>query len=142
MKKALLFFSVFLLTSALNAQETDCFKKLEAAFTKRGAYGVGDDMHRNVIISFFDKAGNANCLSGKARVENGFIVSFLIQYNDETYEPYEKKFYNAKKQMPGITNGISEMIYTQDGETLKIVFIEKLKPKQKTAKEAVLPDDL
>jgi hypothetical protein len=141
MKNALLLFSALVLTFAASAQD-DCFKRLEEAFTKRGAYGVGDDMHRNVIVSFFEKDGTSTCVSGKARVENGKIVSILIQYNDETYEPYEKKFYNDKKQQQGIVNGISEMIYSTDGEKLKIIFIEKLKPKQKTAKEVVLPDDL
>jgi hypothetical protein len=141
MKKALLLFSALMLTVAVSAQN-DCFKRLEDAFAKRGAYGVGDDMHRNVIVSFFEKDGSASCVAGKARVENGKIVSILIQYNDETYEPYDKKFTNDKKQQPAIVNGISEMIYSVDGEKLRVVFIEKLKPKQKTAKEVVLPDDL
>jgi hypothetical protein len=141
MKKALLLFSALLFTAVVTAQD-DCYKRLETAFAKRGAYGVGDDMHRNVIVSFFEKDGSTSCVAGKARVENGKIVSILIQYNDETYEPYDKKFANDKKQQPGIVNGISEMIYSVDGEKLKVVFIEKLKPKQKTAKEVVLPDDL
>jgi hypothetical protein len=141
MKKALLLFSALMLTVAVSAQ-SDCYKRLEEAFSKRGAYGVGDDMHRNVIVSFFEKDGSNSCVAGKARVENGKIVSILIQYNDETYEPYDKKFANDKKQQPAIVNGISEMIYSVDGEKLKVIFIEKLKPKQKTAKEVVLPDDL
>lgn len=141
MKKALLLFSALLMTAVVSAQD-DCYKRLETAFAKRGAYGVGDDMHRNVIVSFFEKDGSTSCVAGKARVENGKIVSILIQYNDETYEPYDKKFTNDKKQQPAIVNGISEMIYSVDGEKLKVIFIEKLKPKQKTAKEVVLPDDL
>jgi hypothetical protein len=141
MKKYLLVLSAFFLVFTSSAQ-SDCFKRLEDAFAKRGAYGVGDDMHRNVIISFFDKNGNATCASGKARVENGQIVSVLIQYDDDTYEPYEKKFFNEKKQLPYISNGISEMIYTADGEKFKVIFIDKLKPKQKAVKEVALPDDL
>jgi len=140
MKKGLLFLSSMLLTLSLSAQ-SDCFKKLEEAFTKRGAYTVADDMHRNVIISYFEKEGTS-CVSGKARVENGQIVSIFIQYDDGTYELIESKFYNEKKAPPSIINGISEMIYTPDGEKFKIVFIEKLKPKQKTVKEVTLPDDL
>jgi hypothetical protein len=141
MKKSLLLLPAFFLLFSVNAQD-DCYKRLEDAFTKRGAYGVGDDMHRNVIVSFFEKDGSSTCVSGKARVENGKIVSILIQYNDETYEPYDKKFYNEKKQLPGIVNGISEMIFSADGEKLKVIFFDKLKPKQKTAKEIVLPEDL
>lgn len=141
MKKSLLLLPAFFLLFSVNAQD-DCYKRLEDAFTKRGAYGVGDDMHRNVIVSFFEKDGSSTCVSGKARVENGKIVSILIQYNDETYEPYDKKFYNEKKQLPGIVNGISEMIFSADGEKLKVIFFDKLKPKQKTAKEIILPEDL
>lgn len=123
------------------AQEDDCFKKLEEAFTKRGSYTISDDMHRNVIISFFD-ANGSTCVSGKARVENGLIVSIFLQYKDDTYELLDKKFYNGKKTAPAITNGISEFIYTQDGEKFKIIFIDKLKPKAKSYKSADLPDDL
>jgi hypothetical protein len=141
MKKSLLILAVLFMTLGLSAQN-DCYKKLEDAFAKRGAYGVGDDMHRNVIISFFDKNGNATCASGKARVENGQIVSILVQYDDGTYEPYEKKFFNEKKQLPYITNGISDMTFTADGEKFKVIFIDKLKPKQKAVKEVALPDDL
>ena len=141
MKKTLLVLSVLFFALAVSAQ-IDCYKKLEDAFTKRGSYGVGDDMHRNVIISFFEKDGSSTCVAGKARVENGQIVSILLQFDDDTYEPFEKKFYNEKKQFPGINNGISDMIFTADGEKFKVVFIDKLKPKQKTAKEVVLPDDL
>ena len=34
------------------------------------------------------------------------------------------------------------MIYTSDNEKFKVVFIEKLKPKQKALKEYELPTDL
>jgi hypothetical protein len=98
-------------------------------------------MHRNVIISFFTPDGT-ECLSGKARVENGSIVSVFMQYEDGTYYLLEKKFFNAKKTSPVIVNGISEMIYTVDGEKFRVVFIDKLKPKAKSYKQANLPDDL
>ena len=140
MKKSLLLLSAIFLTFSLTAQ-SDCFKKIEEAFQKRGSYTVSDDMHRNVIISYFEKDG-ASCVSGKARVENGQIVSIFIQFDDNTYELMDKKFFNDKKTPPTIENGISQMIFTSDGEKFKIVFIEKLKPKQKTVKEVTLPDDL
>ena len=65
-----------------------------------------------------------------------------MQYEDDTYELMDVKFYNSKKQPPEIINGITEMIYTADGEKLKIVFIEALKPKKKQLKTIDLPDDL
>ena len=141
MKKILFLTLSFLAFLGANAQEEDCFKKLEDAFTKRGAYTIADDMHRNVIISFFD-ANGSSCVSGKARVENGLIVSIFLQYKDETYELLDKKFYNVKNTAPAINNGISEMIYTADGEKFRVVFIDKLKPKAKSYKNANLPDDL
>lgn len=128
----------------LLAQKNDnqnCFERLESAFEERGAYTVADDIHRNVIITFFEDA-EAYCIKGKARVENGTVSSIFVYYNDNTSELFEKKFYNQKKQAPVVNNGISEMIYTADGERMRVVFIEKLKPKQKEFKRAVLPDDL
>jgi hypothetical protein len=82
------------------------------------------------------------CLSGKARVENGTIVDIFLMYEDGVYELMEKKFTNTKKTAPTITNGISELIVTVDGEKMKVVFIDKLKPKQKAYKQATLPTDL
>lgn len=143
MKKVLLILVAGLFNFMAISQTTpanDCFKKLEDAFAKRGSYTVGDEMHRNVIISFFGE--QTQCVTGKARVENGTVVSIFLQFDDSTYELYEKKFYNAKKQNPVITNGISEMIYTVDGEKFRVIFIDKLKPKQKSYKEVELPDDL
>ena len=139
MKKSLLFLTAIVFTFSVSAQ--DCYKKFEDAFAKRGSYTVADDMHRNVIISYFEKEGTT-CVSGKARVENGLIMSIFIQYDDNTYELLDKKFFNEKKTAPGIVNGISELIYTADGEKFKIIFIDKLKPKSKTLKEVIIPDDL
>lgn len=141
MKKYLFLSLAILSFLGFYAQEEDCFKKLEEAFTKRGSYTISDDMHRNVIVSFFDVSGSS-CVAGKARVENGLIVSIFLQYKDDTYELMDKKFYNAKKTSPVITNGISEMIFTADGEKFRVVFIDKLKPKAKSFKNANLPDDL
>ncbi|MDF3029219.1 MAG: hypothetical protein K0S23_3526 [Fluviicola sp.] len=140
MKNILLAILTLTLGFSASAQD-DCFKKLEEAFSKRGSYTVADDMHRNVIVSFFTPEGT-ECLTGKARVENGSVVSVFLQYDDGTYYLLEKKFYNAKKTSPIVTNGISEMIFTVDGEKFRVVFIDKLKPKAKSYKQANLPDDL
>jgi hypothetical protein len=139
--KNILLVALTLFVGATTYAQDDCFKRLEEAFAKRGSYTVADDMHKNVIISFFTADGT-ECITGKARVENGTVVSIFLYYEDGTTYLYEKKFYNAKKLSPTITNGISEMIYTVDGEKFRIVFIDKLKPKQKTFKQANLPTDL
>jgi hypothetical protein len=141
MKATILLVILFSIVFSVDSQTNDCYKRLEEAFSKRGSNGVGDAEHE-VIISFFDKSGNATCASGKVRVENGQIVSIFIHYDDGTYGLYDKKFYNEKKQFPYITNGISDMISTPDGEKFKVIFINKLKPKAKAIKEFVLPDDL
>ena len=140
MKKSLLLILIALLSVSANAQ--DCFTRLQKAFDARGAYAVSDDIHRNVILSFFEEDGTSYCISGKARVENGVIQSVFKQFEDDTYELMEKKFYSATKQPPVIVNGITEMIYNTDGEKFKIIFIDALKPKQKGYKETTLPDDL
>jgi hypothetical protein len=140
MKKGILlmFFGVLL---SMSAMSQDCFTRLQKAFDARGSHSVSDDMHRNVYISYFEDGGS-RCISGKARVENGKIVSVFMQYDDNTYELLDTKFYNTKKLPPAIINGISEMIQTPDGEKFKIVFIDQLKPKQKEFKTIELPDDL
>jgi hypothetical protein len=140
MKKSLLFLSTILLVFVSNAQG-DCYKRLEDAFAKRGAYTVADDIHRNVVVSYFLKDG-VSCVAGKARVENGLIVSIFVQFDDNSYELIDKKFFNEKKGPPIINNGISEMIYTTDGEKFKVIFIDRIKPKQKSLKQVTLPDDL
>lgn len=133
-----LFFGILLSSSSYGQ---DCFLRLQKAFDERGAYSIADDMHRNVILSFFED-GSTHCIAGKCRVENGKITSVFQQYNDDTYELMNSKFYNSKKESPQIVNGISEMIFTEDGEKFKVVFIDQLKPKKKEFKTVDLPDDL
>lgn len=141
MKKLITLFGILALSlTTINAQE-NCFERLENAFKERGSYTVSDDIHRNIIVTFFED-GEAFCLKGKARVENGRVSSIFLYYDDNTSELFDKPFFNKDKEPPVITNGISEMIYTQDKERLRVVFIEKLKPKQKAFKKAELPDDL
>lgn len=142
MKKSLLVGLTILMSFGAFSQQSDCYKKLEEAFKVRGSYTISDDMHRNVIISFFE-GETTTCVSGKVRVENGVIVSVFLQYKDDSYELYmDKNVYNAKKQPPTITNGISELIITPNGERFKVIFIDKLKPKAKSYKQVELPDDL
>ncbi len=142
MKKAVLLGILFLSTFALYGQSEDCYKRLENAFAKRGSYAVPDDMYRNVIVSFFE--GNETyCYNGKARVENGVIKNIFIQFSDDQYDLFmDKDIYNTKKQAVTITNGISDLIITPKGEKLRIIFIDKLKPKAKSYKSATIPDDL
>jgi len=140
MKKSLLILSaIFISTTSFS--QGDCFKKLEEAFSKRGSSSIADDMHLNVIVSFFE-GESVKCVGGKVRVENGTITSIFLQFNDNTHESMNKKFYNSKKTPPIISNGISEMIFTAEGDKFRVIFIDKLKPKKREYKEINLPDDL
>ena len=140
MKKGLLLllFGTFMPTASFSQE---CFTRLQKAFDERGSTAIANDMHRNVILSYLED-GAYYCLSGKVRVEDGYITNIFIQYEDASYERLEKKFTNADKTEPAITNGISEMIYIDGGERLRVVFIDNLKPKKKGYKAATLPDDL
>ncbi len=140
MKKIGLVIISILTLTFVKAQEMNCFERLESGFKERGAYTVSDDIHRNVIVVFFED-DDTFCVKGKARVENGTISSIFIYYDDNTSELFDKKFYNQKKQAPTISNGISEMIITSDNEKLKVVFVDKIKPRKKQFKKAIIPDD-
>jgi len=98
MKKSLLVLIITLISTISFSQTDDCYSRLQKAFNVRGANPVSNDMHRNVIISYFQTDGSAYCISGKVRVENGKIVSIFIQYDDNTYELMEKDFYNDKNK--------------------------------------------
>ncbi|MEJ6776113.1 MAG: hypothetical protein QNK85_02160 [Crocinitomicaceae bacterium] len=140
MKKSILaLFVMFIGLSSFGQNE--CFIRLQKAFDDRGSFTPSDDMHRNVIVSYFQDGGGSYCLSGKVRVENGLISSIFLQYEDDTYELL-RDFYNYKKSPPKIVNGITEMIFNADDEKFKIVFIDQLKPKKKSYKLVALPDDL
>ena len=141
MKKNLLILAV-LLFGFNTFSQNDCFKKLEDAFAKRGSLSIADAVHENVIISFFETGKETRCISGKARVENGTIISVFLQREDNGYDLYDETPKNSKKTAPIITNGITEMAITPDGEKYRVVFYAKLKPKKANYKSINLPDDL
>ena len=99
MKKTLTLMILSLAFTSVYGQ--DCLEQWKSAFEKRGAYTVSDDMHRKVYIAFIED-GEANCVQGKCRVENGNVVSIFLQYADGTYELMDKKFSSASKQAPRI----------------------------------------
>ncbi len=149
MKKTLLLaISTILLFSAGTSfaqvkeeKELNCFEKYEAAFKERGSYTISDNIYRNVMISFFE-GDEVFCIRGKVRVENGYVSAIFYYYDDNTEELYDKKFHNLNNEPASIVNGISEMIINADREKLRIVFIDKLKPKRKKLQKMVVPDDI
>lgn len=132
MKSTILFLFFTLSMSSVFAQ-TGCLEEWRAVFADRGAYSVSDDMHRKVYISFVEN-GESWCVLGKARVENGKIVSVFLQYEDGTYELMDMKLVNAAGKAPGVENGISEEVINEENEHFYVIFVEKLKPKKKEYK--------
>lgn len=132
---------ILLFSSQVFGQDDGCYEKLKKAFDKRGAYKVSDDIHRNVIVVFFDDA-ESSCVKGKARVVNGSLESIFIFYDDNTSELYVDSPLTATKDAVKINNGISEVVKTRDNERIRVVFIDNLKPKQKSFKSVDLPEDL
>lgn len=140
MKRTILLLFITFLFSGAYAQ-SGCLEEWRAAFEKLGAYSVSDDMHRKVYISFVED-GKSVCLSGKARVENGKIVSVFLQFQDGTYELMDMKLTNTKGMAPNVENGISEEIINEDNEHFYVIFVEKLKPKKKEYKTVGGPGDI
>jgi hypothetical protein len=132
MKSTILLLFFTLSMSSVFAQ-TGCLEEWRAAFADRGAYSVSDDMHRKVYISFVEN-GESWCVLGKARVENGKIVSVFLQYEDGTYELMDMKLVNLAGKAPGVENGISEEVINEENEHFYVIFVEKLKPKKKEYK--------
>ncbi|WP_070138537.1 hypothetical protein [Crocinitomix algicola] len=133
----LLFFSLFY---ANMYAQTGCLEQWQAAFEKRGSFAVSDDMHRKVYVSFIEN-GESWCVSGKARVENGRVVSVFLQYEDGTYELMDMKLVNTQGRSPGVRNGISEEIINEENQHFYVIFVEKLKPEQKKYKTVGGPGD-
>ena len=140
MKKTLTLFLFTFLISGAYAQ-SGCLQEWRDAFKKRGAYSVSDDMHRRVYISFVSD-GESTCVAGKARVENGRVVSIFLQFEDGTYELMDMDFTNKDGRPPAIEDGVSEEIITEEKEHLYIIFVDKLKPKKKEYKTVGGPGDL
>lgn len=138
-KTALLLFFTFLFSGAF--AQTGCLAEWKAVFEKRGSYSVSDDMHRKVYISFVED-GDSYCVAGKARVENGKVVSVFLQYEDGTFELMDMKLLNKEGRLPGIRNGVSEEIINEEKQHFYVIFVEKLKPKKKEYKTVGGPGDL
>ncbi len=140
--KSILTSFVLLTVSTFSFSQTnDCLKKMEYLFSKRGSYPIENGIHYHVILSYNKPAGNV-CYNGKVIIENGVITKIYTELEDGTFEEITKKFTNQKNEVPKIENGISELIITENGLKIHVIFVEKLKPKAKAYKEAELPEDI
>lgn len=123
------------------SQTNDCLKKMEYLFNKRGCNPIENGIHYHVILSYTKPAGNV-CYNGKVIVDNGTISKIFTELEDGTFEELTKKFSNTKNEAPKIENGVSELIVTETGAKIHVIFVDKLKPKAKAYKEAELPEDI
>jgi len=123
------------------SQTNDCLKKMEYMFNKRGSNPIENGIHYHVIVSYTKPAGNV-CYNGKVIVENSTISKIYTELEDGTFEELTKKFTNIKNEAPRFENGISELIVTENGLKIHVIFVDKLKPKAKAYKEAELPEDI
>ena len=138
--KYLLALAFFALNSFSFTQTNDCLKKMEYLFNKRGSNPIENGIHYHIIVSYSKPAGNV-CYNGKVIVENGAISKIFTELEDGTFEELTKKFTNTKNEVPRFENGISDLIVTENGLKIHVIFVDKLKPKAKAYKEAELPED-
>lgn len=119
--------------------EATCFTKYAKVFEKRGAYDVNDSTYNDVIITI-RKGTMADCFYGKVTVKDGNILvnSLYLRFEDDTYEKLDLKFKYQKKPI-GITNGISNIIFTEEEELINVLFVKKIKPKKKKYAKAAEP---
>lgn len=139
--KQLLTLAILVINFISFSQTNDCLKKMEYMFSKRGSNPIENGIHYHVIVSYSKTAGNV-CYNGKVIVENGTITKIFTELEDGTFEELTKKFTNSKNEAPRFENGISELISTENGLKIHIIFVDKLKPKAKAYKEAELPEDI
>lgn len=118
------------------AKEESCLDAYQKEFAERGAYPVEDGTYKNVIVSIVSGSGT-ECFYGKVKVENNFVTTIYLSYEDNSYEYLEREYRNANRAR--IINGISEPLATTVGEKIYVIFLEKIKPKKKQFKKAPLP---
>ncbi|HAA01558.1 MAG TPA: hypothetical protein DEP18_03910 [Flavobacteriales bacterium] len=117
-------------------KELTCYEAYKKEFDERGAYTVDDGKYTGVII-VVATADGTDCVSGKVQVEGGNVTNIWLQYEDNTFEFLERKYVGNKN--PKIVNGITEPLKTTNGETIYVIFVDKIKPKKKQLKKVTGP---
>lgn len=142
MKHSLLLLILTVFSASVFAQtaqpkkELTCFDAYKKEFDERGAYTVDDGKYTGIIISITTAEGT-DCVYGKVQVEGGFVTTIWLQYEDNTYDYLDRKYIGTGK--PKIVNGITEALKTTQGETIYVVFVDKIKPKKKQLKKVTGP---
>lgn len=141
MRNRLLLLFIALLASPIfvNAQakkELNCYEAYKKEFDERGAYTVEDGKYTGVIIAI-TTADGTECVFGKVAVEGGAVTTIWLMYEDNSYEYFDRKYNGVNRAK--ILNGITEPLKTTTGETVYVIFVDKIKPKKKQVKKATGP---
>jgi len=141
MKKCLLALFISLPALATFAQttakkEATCYDSYKKEFDDRGAYNVEDGKYTGVVVAVATSSGT-DCVSAKVQVEEGFVTTIWLQYEDNTFEYLDRKYKGPSKAK--IVNGITEALVTVDGESIYVIFVDKIRPKKKQLKKITGP---
>lgn len=143
MRNRVLYLFIALLATPIisNAQTTtkkelSCYEAYKKEFDERGAYTVEDGKYTGVIIAIGNAEG-MDCVYGKVAVEGGAVTTMWLMYEDNSYEFLDRKYTGASRAK--ILNGITEALKTTTGETIYVIFVDKIKPKKKQVKKATGP---
>lgn len=148
MIRLLLFFSLVFFCCHLSGQskqgneqgdyEPNCYEKYANVFEKRGAREVEDGTYKEIIVTIRN-GPRARCYIGKAEVEGGKVKHIYRMQTDSSYAPLQKEFKHEDKPV-SINNGMSRTKVTEDGELVKVLFVDHIKPEEKGFIEAPEPD--
>ena len=141
MKKYLLALFISIPALATIAQTTakkelSCYESYKKEFDERGAYNVEDGKYTGVVVAVTTSSGT-DCVSAKVQVEEGYVTTIWLQYEDNTFEYLDRKYKGPSKCK--IVNGITEALVTTDGESIYVVFVDKIRPKKKQLKKITGP---
>jgi hypothetical protein len=146
MKKILLILTLAIVASSAFSQgtktELTCYSKYAKIFEKRGAKEIIDGTYDDVIITI-RKGSMADCFYGKVSIKGGSLDyrNMYLKFEDATYEKLDLRFkYKEKGKIVGVSNGISNVILTDDEELVNVLFVKHIKPKKKKYAKAAEPD--
>lgn len=123
--------------TGFSAQELfTCYDEWKKVFENRGADPVDDGFHDNIVVTVRSENGT-ECLTGRAEVKGGVVISVSLYFDDNTYEKVEYAF---KTEQPwSIFNGMTRTRITENEEMINVMFTDRIKPKKKKLKSAPKP---
>ncbi|MFZ5551709.1 MAG: hypothetical protein ACOZCO_01235 [Bacteroidota bacterium] len=141
MKKCLLALFLSIPALAVVAQSTtkkelSCYEAYKKEFDERGAYNVEDGKYTGVVVAI-TTADGTECVSAKVQVEEGFVTTIWLQYEDNTFDFLDRKYKGPAKAK--IVNGITDALVTTTGESIYVIFVDKIRPKKKQLKKITGP---